>query len=117
MRPKYFTLKILKPTEDGLGGYKKDFQDVKVFGKAAYAKNKMDITRANHFHIQKLVNIVKLYLDVNRNDMTVLKTIKKGDKLIYNNESYSVNLIEAYEKLFSITLLEDFDTTEESNFG
>lgn len=113
MRHQYLTIKSLNPVDDGLGGYTEEFTDIKVYGKVAYAKDKMVVTRANEVNTQKLVNMVMMYLNANRNKEEILQSIKKGDKFIYNNQAYSVHLVEAYQKVFIITFMEDYDVVEE----
>ena len=112
MRHENLIIKSLIPIDDGLGGYTEKFTDIKVYGKVAYAKDKMVVTRANEVNTQKLVNMVMMYLNVNRNKESVLQSIKKGDRFVYNNMPYSVHLIEAYQKVFIITFMEDFDIVE-----
>ena len=113
MRHQYLTIKKLNAIDDGLGGYTESFEDIKVYGKFAYSKDKMVVTRANEVNTQKLVNMIVMYLNVNRNKESVLQAIKKGDKFIYNNTSYSVHLVEAYQKVFIITFMEDYDVVEQ----
>ncbi|MCI7208509.1 MAG: hypothetical protein MSA15_21260 [Clostridium sp.] len=106
-------IKSLNPIDDGLGGYTEEYTDIKVYGKVAYAKDKMVVTRANEVNTQKLVSMMIMYLNTNRNKEEVLQSIKKGDRFIYNNTPYSVHLVEAYQKVFIITFMEDFDIIEE----
>lgn len=108
MRNEKINIKTLTKVHDGLGGYKEDYEDVEFFGKVAFAKDKMVITRANDIHTQKLVNMKVIYLKTIFNDINKLKAIKRGDKLTYNGEDYVVHLVEAYHQTFVITLLEDF---------
>ena len=112
MRHQNLIIKSLTPIDDGLGGYIEEYTDIKVYGKVAYAKDKMVVTRANEVNTQKLVNMVMMYLNTNRNKESVLQAIKKGDKFIYNNTSYSVHLVEAYQKVFIITFMEDYDVVD-----
>lgn len=109
MRHQQLIIKSLNPIDDGLGGYTEQFTDIKVYGKVAYAKDKMVVTRANEVNTQKLVNMVMMYLNTNRNKESVLQSIKKGDRFFYNNTPYSVHLVEAYQKVFIITFMEDYD--------
>lgn len=108
MRNQSIVLKSLTKKNDGLGGYKEEYEDVKFFGKVAFAKDKMVITRANDIHTQKLVNMKMLYLQKTLNDEFALKAIKRGDKFEHKGEMYVVHLVEAYHNNFVITLLEDF---------
>lgn len=109
MRNETIILKKLSKIPDGLGGYQEDFIDMYFFGKKTLAKNKMVITRANDRDTQHLVNMQILYLSTIFNDVEDLKSITKGDILeISENEKYVVNLVEAYNNKFIVTLLESF---------
>ena len=109
MRNEAIVLKKLSKIPDGLGGYVEDFVDMYFFGKRTLAKNKMVITRANDRDTQHLVNMQMLYLTTIFNDVEDLKSISKGDILeISEDEKYVVNLIEAYNNKFIVTLLESF---------
>lgn len=112
MRHQNLIIKSLTPIDDGLGGYIEEYTDIKVYGKVAYAKDKMVVTRANEVNTQKLVSMIMMYLNVNRNKEEILQSIKKGDRFFYNNTPYSVHLVEAYQKVFIITFMEDFDIIE-----
>ena len=109
MRNEAIVLKKLSKIPDGLGGYVEDFVNMYFFGKRTLAKNKMVITRANDRDTQHLVNMQMLYLTTVFNDVEDLKSISKGDILEINeDEKYVVNLIEAYNNKFIVTLLESF---------
>lgn len=108
MRNEKIVISALSKVSDGLGGYKEDYVDMYFFGKVAFSKDKMVITRANEINTQKLVNMKVLYLLTTLNDVSELKKIKRGDKFIHDGEDYVVHLVEAYNKMFIITLLEDF---------
>lgn len=108
MKNETINIRTLTKKSDGLGGYKEDYKDMEFFGKVAFAKDRMVITRANDIHTQKLVNMKMVYLKTIFNDIGDLKAIKRGDKLTYNGDEYVVNLVEAYHNTFVITLLEDF---------
>ena len=113
MRHQNLIIQSLTPIDDGLGGYTEEYTDIKVYGKIAYAKDKMVVTRANEVNTQKLVSMVMMYLNVNRNKEEILQSIKKGDRFFYNNTPYSVHLVEAYQKVFIITFMEDFGVIEQ----
>lgn len=98
---------------DGLGGYIEELTDIKLKGKVAFKKDKMVVTRANEVNTQKLVSMVMMYLDTNRNKEEVLMSLKKGDRFIYQGLPYSIHLIEAYQKIYVITFMEDFDLIED----
>lgn len=108
MKNEKIILKALTKKYDGLGGYIEDYEDKEFFGKVTFAKDKMVITRANDIHTQKLVNMKIIYLKNIFNNYDDLKSIKRGDKLTYNNDDYVVHLVEAYNNMFVVTLLEDF---------
>lgn len=112
MRHQKLIIKSLNPISDGLGGYMEEYVDIQVYGKVAYKKDKMVVTRAHDVNTQKLVNMVMMYLNVNRNPEPVLQSLKKGDRFIYNNVAYSIHLIEAYQKVYVITFMEDFNIVE-----
>lgn len=108
MKNEKIILNALSKKPDGLGGYLEEYTEYEFYGKVAYAKDRMVITRANDINTQKLVNMKILYLKTTFNDESSLMQIKRGDKFTHKGIDYVVYLVEAYGMNFIITLLEDF---------
>lgn len=108
MRSKKIIISSLKKQNDGLGGYKDVYQDTIFYGKMVYSKDKMIITRANDLNTQKLANQLILYLHARFNNVSMLKKINRGDRVIEDGIEYKVQLVQAFKNMYVVTLLEEF---------
>lgn len=108
MRNQKITLQLVERTEDEYGGHTISYIEKQFFGKIAFAKDRMVVTKINDINTQRLVNMYKLYLLTTYNNIDDLRAIKRGDKLTLNGIVYTAYLVESYDKTYVITLLEDF---------
>lgn len=114
MKNKKITISSLVMKNDGLGGYLEDYTDLQFYGKCTYSKDRMVITRAHDLNTQKLVGMRIVYLNTRYNNVSDLRKIKRGDRMIENGVEYRVNVVEAYHNIFVITFLEEFAYNNEN---
>ena len=109
MRNSPIIVNKLTRVPDGLGGHTETFEEIKLYGKMIFQKDKQVVTRAYDLNTQIITNMYCLYLTTFYNKREELQKLKRGDKVKIDNINYKVFQIESHNNLFLVTLMEEFN--------
>ena len=94
-------------SSDGLGGRTEELREIIVRGKIFYKKGVKVVTRAYDTLTRKIPSMYVLYLSTHYNDINLLMSLKKGDKLDSKYGKFEIDDIEAHNTNFIITFIEE----------